>query len=156
MTTARNARLLGLATGALVLQTASCFSTPVNMALRPAGAQLRPGVVDRRDATGAFLLALGGQVAALSLLQPRKTYESPAKWMVDAFQVTRPAGDEVEPGEDFSEQELFKYQRRMRKIADNMGEGEMEKIADALGFEVSCMSSDLCQKAPFAGDSGFD
>ena len=54
------------------------------------------------------------------------------------------------------EQELFKYQRRMRKVADNMGAGEMEKIAEAMGFNVRCMSSDVCRKSAFSSEVKYD
>jgi hypothetical protein len=151
----RSAAVFGFA-AALVLQTASCFSTPMSMALRPAAGAQPGGAVGRRDATSALLLAVGGQVAALSLLQPHQTYEKPSKWMVDAFLTTRPSSAVVAPGEDFSEQELFKYQRRMRKVADNMGAGEMEKIAEAMGFNVRCMSSDVCRKSAFSSEVNYD
>ena len=125
------------------------------MALRPADAN-RGIVVDRRDVLSAFLLAAGGQMAAATLLQPARTYEKPSRWMTDAFQTTQPLSKVVAEGEDFSEQELYKFQRRMRKIADSSGSSEMQHIAEAMGYNLNCMSSDICQRNSFGTASGYD
>jgi hypothetical protein len=140
----------------VVVQTCSCFSVPVTMmALRSETASV-PVPVRRRDVMGAFLLATGGQVAALSLLQPKRSYEKPSEWMVAAFQSQKPLSQVPEAGEDFSEQEVYKFERRLRKVAENTGSGDMEKIADAMGQSFLCMEQELCSKTPVGPFGGYE
>ena len=137
------------AVAALMLQTANCFSGTTMMALRDAGAS-QGAAVGRRDALSAFGLALGCQVAALTLMQPARSYEKSPEWLAAAFytpvQGMRAAVAEETQGQDFSESEVFKFERRLRKVAENTGVSDMEKIADAMGHSFACMDSGLCQK----------
>ena len=112
--------------------------------------------VGRRDALGSFLLVAGGQVAALSLLRPSRTYEKPSEWMVAAFQTQKARSVVPADGDLYSESEVFKFQRRLRKVQDSVGVSDMEKIADAMGLSFNCMNDELCRRSAFDVASGYD
>jgi hypothetical protein len=156
MATARS--LLCAAAAAWVLQTATCFSGPTRMALGDAGAN-RGAAVGRRDAISAFGLAVGCQVAALSLMQPSRSYDKSPDWLAAAFkqepQGMRTVASAGDASEDFSETEVFKFERRLRKVA-NAGVSDMEKIADAMGHSFTCMDSGLCRKSVMGDLSGYE
>ena len=132
------------------------------MALGDAGAN-RGAAVGRRDALSAFGLAVGCQVAALSLMGPSRSYEKTPEWLTAAFQnpargMRAAAAETIEgmDGQYFSESEVFKFQRRLRKVADNTGVSDMEKIADAMGHSFTCMDSGLCRKPVNGVLSGYE
>jgi len=143
--------LFGLA-AALVLQTASCFSVPMTMALRrDADRQVS---VSRRDALSAVLFAAGGQVAAFTLLQPKRSYEKPSEFVAAASKGT--PSTVATDGQVFSEQEAYKFERRLRKVNENLGKGDMERIAEAMGNSFNCMASDLCPRGVWGFPSGYE
>jgi hypothetical protein len=79
-----------------MIQTVTAFSCPMSMTLRSSEPMFSAGhVVGRRDAMGAFIIAAGVQMAALSFLQLKQLPEASG---------------------DFSELEVFKFQRGMRKL----------------------------------------
>mmetsp|Transcript_28734 Transcript_28734/g.42229 ORF Transcript_28734/g.42229 Transcript_28734/m.42229 type:complete len:156 (+) Transcript_28734:174-641(+) len=150
-TNSQTRALLGL-TVALLLQTASCFSVPLAMSLGSNADQ--GGSLTRRDALSAVLFATTGQVAALALLQPKRSYEKPGEFVSAASWLapkTVAADSEV-----FSEQEAYKFQRRLRKVQDDLGSSDMEKIAEAMGISFKCMASELCSRGPFGFASGYE
>lgn len=108
----------------------------------------------------AFGLAVGCQVAALSLMQPSRSYDKSPDWLAAAFK-QQPRGmravalAEDVPGEVFSETEVFKFERRVRKVA-NAGVSDMERIADAMGHSFACMDSGLCRKSAIGDLSGYE
>ena len=93
-TTRRSAAIMGGLVCVTMIQTVTAFSCPMSMALRSSEPTFSAGHVGRRDAMGAFIIA-AGQMAALSFLQLKQLPEASG---------------------DFSELEVFKFQRGMRKL----------------------------------------
>ena len=148
--TRRSAAIMGGLVCVTIIQTVTAFSCPMSMTLRSSEPTSSAGhFVGRRDAMGAFIIAAGVQMAALSFLQLKQLPEASG---------------------DFSELEVFKFQRGMRKLGktrsfcvfftpkclvelflihlrnlaeDNMGSSDMAKIADAMGLSFNCIGSDL-------------
>ena len=93
--TRRSTVIMGDLVCVTMIQTVTAFSCPMSMALRSSEQTFSVGHVGRRDAMGAFIIAAGGQMAALSFLQLKQLPEASG---------------------DFSELEVFKFQRGMRKL----------------------------------------
>ena len=116
----------------------------------------------RREILSASMLAAAGQLVAMSLLTPSRSYEKPAEWWAAGFQGRRGKALrttkvlESEGAEDLSELEVYNFQQRLKKVADNSGSGDMEKIADAMGLSFNCPDDELCDKTVFDGPIGYE
>ena len=113
----------------------------------------------RREILSASMLAAAGQLVAMSLLRPSRSYEKPAEWWAAGLQgrrgqALRTAKDSG--AEDLSELEIYNFQQRLKKVADNSGSGDMEKIADAMGLSFNCPDDELCDKSVFDGSVGYE
>jgi hypothetical protein len=113
------------------------------------------------------MLAAAGQLVAMSLLTPSRSYEKPAEWWAAGFQgrrgkalrtakVLESEGAEELEVYNLSELEVYNFQQRLKKVADNSGSGDMEKIADAMGLSFNCPDDELCDKTVFDGPIGYE
>ena len=155
MLTARVRVLCAVAAVAQLLPGVHGFSAPLRMAQTPV--PMREGrALGRRDAMGAVLSVVGVQLAAASLLPPSRSYEQEGNWMMAALKITRPRPTTVSADEALSENEVYKVQRRLRKVSDNLGTSEMEQIAEAMGVSFRCMESDLCRRTSLGFADGYE
>ena len=156
MLTARVRVLCAVAAVAQLLPGVHGFSAPLRMAQTPV--PMSEGrALGRRDAMGAVLSVVGVQLAAASLLPPSRSYEQEGNWMMAALKTTRPRLTTVSAADEaLSENEVYKVQRRLRKVSDNLGTSEMEQIAEAMGVSFRCMESDLCRRTSLGFADGYE